>query len=94
MVTGRDVRPLVAIPSELDPALERLYGAGRTAVGQIVGDVEQRDELAFDADVELLFPLCRECRDRQLVRPLLCKPIFEIVPGIRAALRSAAEPQC
>src|SRR5512142_1963601 len=32
MVTGREVRPLVAIPTELDAALERLYGAGRTAV--------------------------------------------------------------
>ena len=55
MVTGRDVRPMVAIPTELDAALERLYGAGRTAVGQIIGDVEQRgDDLAFDADVQQL----------------------------------------
>src|SRR3981189_3526766 len=30
MVTGRTVRPLVAIPSELEAALERLYGAGKS----------------------------------------------------------------
>ena len=61
MVTGREVRPLVAIPTELDAALERLYGAGRSAVGQIVGDVEQRgDELAFDADVQQLKDLASE----------------------------------
>ena len=28
MVTGREVRPMVALPTELDAALERLYGAG------------------------------------------------------------------
>jgi general secretion pathway protein E len=67
MVTGRDVRPLVAFPSELDAALERLYGAGRTAVGQIVGDVEQRDELAFDADVQHLKDLASEAPVIRLV---------------------------
>src|SRR5580765_219342 len=67
MVTGRDVRPQVAIPSELDAALERLYGAGRTAVGQIVGDVEQRDELAFDADVQHLKDLASEAPVIRLV---------------------------
>ena len=67
MVTGRDVKPLVAIPSELDAALERLYGAGRTAVGQIVGDVEQRDELAFDADVQHLKDLASEAPVIRLV---------------------------
>jgi general secretion pathway protein E len=67
LVTGRDVRPLVAIPSELDAALERLYGAGRTAVGQIVGDIEQRDELAFDADVQHLKDLASEAPVIRLV---------------------------
>ena len=33
MVTGRAVRPMVAIPTELDAALERLYGAGKSAQG-------------------------------------------------------------
>jgi general secretion pathway protein E len=61
MVTGRAVRPLVAIPTELDAALERLYGAGKSALGQIVGDVETRvDELAFDADVQQLKDLASE----------------------------------
>jgi general secretion pathway protein E len=67
MVTGREVRPLVAIPSELEAALERLYGAGRTALGQIVGDVEQRDELAFDADVQHLKDLASEAPVIRLV---------------------------
>ena len=35
MVTGRTVRPWVAIPTELEAALERLYGAGKSVLGQI-----------------------------------------------------------
>src|SRR6266487_3579308 len=54
MVTGRRVRPLVAIPTELEAALERLYGAGKSALGQIIGDVEPRDDIGFDADVQQL----------------------------------------
>ena len=61
MVTGRAVRPMVAIPTELEAALERLYGAGKSAQGQVVGDVETRvDELAFDADVQQLKDLASE----------------------------------
>jgi general secretion pathway protein E len=60
MVTGRKVRPQVAIPMELEAALERLYGAGKSALGQILGDVEQRDDLAFDADVQQLNDLASE----------------------------------
>src|SRR4029079_970552 len=64
LVTGRDIRPLVALPTELDAALERLYGAGKSALGQIMsGDVETRgdgDEVAFDADVQKLKDLASE----------------------------------
>jgi len=68
MVTGRTVKPLVAIPTELEGALERLYGSGRTAVGQIVGDVETRvDELAFDADIQQLKDLASEAPVIRLV---------------------------
>ncbi len=68
MVTGRDVLPMVAIPTELEAALERLYGAGRTAVGQLVGDVETRgDDIAYDADVQQLKDLAAEAPVIRLV---------------------------
>src|SRR3954466_10404237 len=69
MVTGRKGRPLVEIPAELDAALERLYGAGKSALGQIVGDVEQRvDDLAsFDADIQQLKDLASEAPAIRLV---------------------------
>jgi general secretion pathway protein E len=73
MVTGRRVRPMVAVPGDLDAALERLYGSGKTAVGQIVGDdVEQRgDEVAFDADVQQLKDLASEAPVIRLVSLLI-----------------------
>jgi general secretion pathway protein E len=67
MVTGLKVRPHVAIPTELEAALERLYGAGKSALGQIMGDVEQRDDLAFDADVQHLKDLASEAPVIRLV---------------------------
>ena len=72
MVTGRAVRPMVAIPTELEAALERLYGAGKSAVGQLIGDVETRtDELAFDADVQQLKDLASEAPVIRLVSLLI-----------------------
>src|SRR5215470_10246430 len=67
MVTGRRVKAQVAIPTELEAALERLYGAGKSALGQIVGDVEQRDELSLDADVQQLKDLASEAPVIRLV---------------------------
>jgi len=67
MVTGRKVRPQVAIPSELEAAIERLYGAGKSALGALVGDVEQRDDLAFDADIQQLKDLASEAPVIRLV---------------------------
>jgi general secretion pathway protein E len=71
MVTGRTVRPRVAVPTELEAALERLYGAGKSVLGQLVGDVEQRDELAFDADVQQLKDLASEAPVIRLVSLLI-----------------------
>ncbi len=72
MVTGRSVRPMVAIPTELDAALERLYGAGKSTAGQMLGDIEQRvDEIAFDADVQQLKDLASEAPVIRLVSLLI-----------------------
>src|SRR6476646_5313362 len=72
MVTGRAVRPMVAIPTELEAALERLYGAGKSAQSQLLGDVETRtDELSFDADVQQLKDLASEAPVIRLVSLLI-----------------------
>jgi general secretion pathway protein E len=72
MVTGRSVRPVVALPNELDVALERLYGTGKSAQSQLIGDVETRgDELAFDADIQQLKDLAAEAPVIRLVSLLI-----------------------
>ncbi len=72
MVTGRMVRPMVAMPTELEAALERLYGSGKSAQSQLIGDVETRgDELAFDADVQQLKDLASEAPVIRLVSLLI-----------------------
>jgi len=72
MVTGRTVRPMVAIPTELEAALERLYGTGKSAQSQVIGDVETRvDDLAFDADVQQLKDLASEAPVIRLVSLLI-----------------------
>src|SRR2546421_9975043 len=67
MVTGRKVKAKVAIPTELEAALERLYGAGKAALGQIFGAVEQRDDIGFDADIQQLKDLASEAPVIRLV---------------------------
>ena len=72
MVTGRTVRPIVAIPTELEAALERLYGTGKSAQSQIIGDVETRgDDMSFDADVQQLKDLAAEAPVIRLVSLLI-----------------------
>ncbi|HEY5310670.1 MAG TPA: ATPase, T2SS/T4P/T4SS family, partial [Casimicrobiaceae bacterium] len=72
MVTGRQVRPMVAIPTELEAAFERLYGSGKSAQSQLIGDVETRgDELAFDADIQQLKDLASEAPVIRLVSLLI-----------------------
>jgi len=72
MVTGRAVRPMVAIPTELEAALERLYGTGKSAQSQLIGDVETRgDDMSFDADVQQLKDLAAEAPVIRLVSLLI-----------------------
>ena len=72
MVTGRTVRPMVAMPAELEAALERLYGTGKSAQSQLIGDVETRvDEIDFDADVQQLKDLASEAPVIRLVSMLI-----------------------
>gem|GEM_PF-27420 len=68
MATGKNIAPRVALPSEIETALERLYGAGRSAVGQIVGDIGiETDEFGLNADVQQLKDLASEAPVIRLV---------------------------
>ena len=72
MITGRSVRCRVAIPSEIESAIERLYGNGKSAIGTLIGDVETRfDDASLDADIQQLKDLASEAPVIRLVSLIL-----------------------
>ena len=71
MVCGKPVVPRLANATELDAALERLYGAGRSSMGQIVDNIASRDEEQESGDVEHLKDLASEAPVVRLVNLLI-----------------------
>ncbi|MBK8322158.1 MAG: type II secretion system ATPase GspE [Betaproteobacteria bacterium] len=71
MVCGKPIVPRLAIVPELDAALERLYGAGRSSMGQIVDNIASRDEEQDAGDVEHLKDLASEAPVVRLVNLLI-----------------------
>jgi general secretion pathway protein E len=76
VLTGRKVAVHVASRDEFDFAFERLYGTGRTAMGQIVEDIESVDIHDFDkADVQHLKDLASEAPVIRLVGLIIRKAL-------------------
>ena len=69
MVTGRTIRPMLALPNELEAALERMHGGNKSALGQIIDGVETRivDEDGMFADIQQLKDLASEAPVIRLV---------------------------
>jgi len=66
--TGLFPVPALALPSEVDLALERAYGGGRSAIDRIVADIDADEApLAGDADVDRLKDLAGEAPVVRLV---------------------------
>ncbi|WP_212758111.1 type II secretion system ATPase GspE [Usitatibacter palustris] len=75
MASGKRVRPYIAAPNEIEAALERLYGGGRSSMGQIVDSVESRDEEADWGDIEHLKDMASEAPVIRLVNLLFTKAL-------------------
>ena len=67
VLTGRAVAVRVAARDDFEAAFERLYGSGRTAMGQIVEDIESVEVHDFDGDVQHLKDLASEAPVIRLV---------------------------
>ena len=67
VLTGRAVELRVAARDDFEAAFERLYGSGKTAMGQIVEDIESVDVHDFDGDVQHLKDLASEAPVIRLV---------------------------
>ncbi len=71
MASGKRVLPRLAVATELESALERLYGAGKSSMGQIVDDIATRDEEQDLGDIEHLKDLASEAPVVRLVNLLI-----------------------
>ncbi|QTN26121.1 type II secretion system ATPase GspE [Rhodoferax sp. AJA081-3] len=67
LVTGRNIVPQLAVPSEMDAAFERLYGTGKTSMDQIVGEAQTRDDDVGNEDLQQLKELASEAPIIRLV---------------------------
>jgi len=75
MAAGKRVRPYIAAPNEIEAALERLYGGGKSTMGTIVEGIQSRDEEQDWGDVEHLKDLASEAPVVRLVNLLLTKAL-------------------
>ncbi len=75
MASGKRVRPYIAAPNEIDAALERLYGSGKSSMGTIVDNIAERDEEQDWGDVEHLKDLASEAPVIRLVNLILTKAL-------------------
>jgi general secretion pathway protein E len=75
MASGKRVRAYIAAPNEIDAALERLYGGGRSSMGAIVDNITTREEEDVFGDIEHLKDLASEAPVIRLVNLLLTKAL-------------------
>ncbi|MBD8526455.1 type II secretion system ATPase GspE [Pseudomarimonas arenosa] len=74
MATGKQVKLLVGVRSEVDDLIERLYGAGRSAMGTIVENLSDGDGRAED-DIEHLRDLASEAPVIRLVNLVIQRAV-------------------
>jgi general secretion pathway protein E len=74
MATGRPVRLLVGVRSEVDDLIERLYGTGRSAMGTIVENLSEGEGRSED-DIEHLRDLASEAPVIRLVNLVIQRAV-------------------
>ncbi len=75
LASGKTVKPALGLGSEILAAIERLYGSGKTVLGQIVDDIEARPDANEPEDIERLKDLASEAPIVRLVNHLLQRAI-------------------
>ena len=75
LATGKAVWPRVAIPSEWEAAFERLYGSGRSAMGQIVDSIGLADNLTDEEQIQHLKDLASEAPVIRLVNLMTARAV-------------------
>lgn len=75
LATGKIILPRVGIPSELEAAFERLYGSGRSAMGQIVDSIGLSDDLTDEEQIQHLKDLASEAPVIRLVNLMIARAV-------------------
>jgi len=76
MAAGKRVKPYIAAPNEIDAAIERLYGGGRSSMNAIVDNIASREEGDDEfGDIAHLKDLASEAPVIRLVNLLLTKAL-------------------
>ncbi|MDT8450162.1 MAG: type II secretion system ATPase GspE [Wenzhouxiangellaceae bacterium] len=75
MATGLEVEPRVGIASEIDNTIERFFGGGRSAMGQIVEGLGTEEESEDEENVEHLRDLASEAPVIRLVNLILQRAV-------------------
>ncbi len=75
LATGKIIRPQVGIPSELEVAFARLYGSGRSAMGQIVDSIGLADDLTDEEQIQHLKDLASEAPVIRLVNLMIARAV-------------------
>lgn len=77
MLTGLSVQPYVGAQSDVEAALETLYGDGRTSLDRIIDDVAQHRTGEGEEDIERLKDLASEAPIVRLVNSLFLRAYEE-----------------
>ncbi len=72
---NRDIKPCVGLPSDIDSHYEKLYGAGQSAMGQIIESLTGEQTLGDDDDIEHLKDLASEAPVIRLVNLMISKAV-------------------
>ena len=75
LATGKTIVPRVGIPTELEGAFERLYGSGRSAMGQIVDAIGLADNLTDEEQIQHLKDLASEAPVIRLVNLMIARAV-------------------
>ena len=72
---GKRILPRIGVPSEIETAYERMYGANRSAMGQIVESIDIGDEISDQDDIEHLKDLASEAPVIRLVNLMISNAV-------------------
>ena len=75
LIAEKPVLPRLALPSSIESAIDRLYGAGSSPLARIVDAVDAPEDGAGDDDVERLKDLASEAPVIRLVNLLITKAV-------------------